>query len=119
MTIERYSNSFKGKVDTTTETFKLIVKLIDELTKRGIEVGYINGIGSNEEWKAKEIGEKYISVDTVYRRNGTAANASVDIECMIKTSTSSSRRIDKVRVKVGASDKVISKRIDTILEKMA
>ena len=120
MTIEKYLEGFKGtKPDVTTETFKLVARLVDELAKRGIDVGYIENIGRCEENNQRQIGDKYVGVKTVYRSNATSANTSVDIEVYVKVSRDSARRTDKVRVRVGASDKVIGKRIDEIAEMMA
>ena len=114
---------FKEKVFTDYESpaFALLERVVDEMGKRGADPYYIMGIHVStayESWFDICPQEKYLSVNTVSRHNGTAANVTVEIAANIKTGRSSARRICVVKVPKDASDKVINKRIDKILEAM-
>ena len=119
MTIEKYLDRFKDKKpDTTSETFRLMARLVNELLINGVDVGYIEKRGDLEERSRRQIGDKFVALHTVYRSNATKVNKSVDIDVYVKISQDTSHRIGKVRVRVDASDKVINKRIDTVVNIM-
>ena len=118
-------SELKKKVftDYDSPAFILMERVINEMGKREIEPYYIMGIhiptaceNDNKTWFDIEIGKKYIGINTVSRHNGTAANVTVEIAVSEKTSKLSAKRLCIVKVPKDASDKVINKRIDKILE---
>ncbi len=118
-------DEFKKKVvtDYDSPAFALMVRVIDEMGKRGFEPYYVMGIHIptacdqvHENWFDIEAGKKYIGINTVYRHNGTGANVSVEIDVSEKVGKFSAKRICVVKVPKDASDKVIGRRIDKVLE---
>lgn len=118
-------NEFKKKLitDYDSPAFVMMERVINEMGKREIDPYYIMGVhvpaaheGHNKDWNDIKVSENYICVDCVYRHNGTGANVTVKISVCKKTSESTATRICVVKVPKDASDKVINKRIDKVVE---
>ena len=114
MTIEKFLNS-KIITDTTSKAWELLVRVEKALMEKGIEPYAINYMSMG---KKKEVGEKYISIRTVYRSNGTEEDVSVKIEVYEKINKYSSKRIESIKVPKDASDKVINNRIEKAIKSL-
>lgn len=96
-----------------------------ELLKRVIEIAngrdlfpyFINGIHENDA-EYTEINERRFNVGEIHKHNGTKENVSVAIEITELLESKFGTRIIRERIKVpaDASDNVINKRLDKIVE---
>lgn len=114
MTIQEYKENVKDNFKSSA--WDLLEKTVIELEKRGIEPDTINGFGKREEWKEKGIGDKKLSIETVYRSNGTEEDVTVKLLVFEKITEYTMRRVAFAKVPKNASERVINRRIDTILE---
>lgn len=117
MTLER----FKSKCITAynSKGWKLLERVYAELMNRGIEPVGIETFG---DWRDQENGERFITIQTVNRHNGTEENVTAQIDVMEMTSGKKGdgcrcmKRVFSIKVPKEASDKVIKNRIDKALE---
>lgn len=105
--------------DYDSPAFILLERVIKEMEKRGIEPHYVMGLHVPAAYERPiDINSipKHISITTVSRHNGTEANVSVEIAVSEMTGRSTAKRTCVVKVPKDASEKVINRRIDKILE---
>lgn len=113
MTIEEY----KAKVitDYTSKAWALLERIVKNLGERGIEPYMINYMSMTEKSKFFTTGDRVISVNTVYRSNGTERDVTAKIGVYEITGRHSLKRIIEEKVPKDASDNVINRRIDKVL----
>lgn len=114
---------FKKKVatDFNSAAFALLERVVNAMGEKGVDPYSVMGVhvpAAHENWFDYEPSTKYIDVSMVSRHNGTAENVSVKISLYEKTGKHSAKRIFEVKVPKNASDNVINKRIDAVMEAM-
>ena len=110
MTTADYKKSIVS--DFESPAWILLESVTERMNEKGIFVDSINGVG-----KVKDAHDgKQVSVSTVYRHNGTDANVSVKILVDEWDSEHRYHKYADIRIKAGASDKVIDRRIDKVVE---
>lgn len=98
--------------DYESPAWKLLEGVAGRMNEKGIFIDSINGMG-----KVKDQHDgKQVSVSTVYRHNGTDENVSVKILVYEWDSEHNYHKYADIRIKAGASDKVIDRRIDKVVE---
>lgn len=108
MTIAEYKNRVKS--DYESPAWILLEKIANCMTEKGIFIDSINGTGLVKD----QHDGKQVSIEIVYRHNGT----SKDVSARIKVYEFNKGYIEyyKTKVQEGASEKVICKRVDKVVE---
>ena len=108
MTIEEFKKHAIS--DFGTPAWTLLEKFVERMNENGIFIDKINGVGLAKD----QHDGKQVSIETVYRHNGTYENQSIKIRVDERKDGKYIKYFDK-KIASGASDKVIDKRINEVL----
>lgn len=109
MTIEQYKETVIS--DYESPAWRLLERIAKRMNERGIFIDWINGSGRVED----QHDGKQVKISTVYRHNGTAK----DISVKLMVDEWANRKYFKyadIKISEGASDKIIERRIDKVIE---
>lgn len=108
MTVAEYKNRVNS--DYESSVWILLERIVNCMTEKGVFIDFINNTGLVKD----QHDGKQVSVEIVYRHNGTSKDASARIK--VYEFNKGYIEYYKTKVQAGASEKVISKRVDKVIE---